>query len=67
MERADAEGGDRMRRAAVAIRTGVLALIGLWGLTGDLHAGRPLVTEDADPVAQGRVEVEAGLELETST
>jgi len=31
------------------------------------QAGRPLVTDDADPVEQGRVEVEAGVELETST
>jgi hypothetical protein len=31
------------------------------------YAGRPLVTDDADPVEQGRVEVEAGVELETST
>lgn len=31
------------------------------------HAGRPLVTDDADPVERGRVEVEAGIELETST
>jgi hypothetical protein len=37
------------------------------GFTVDLYAGRPLVTEDADPVARGRIEVEAGLELETST
>jgi hypothetical protein len=26
-----------------------------------------LVVDDADPVARGRVEVEAGVELETST
>jgi hypothetical protein len=31
------------------------------------YGGRPLVTDDADPVEQGRVEVEAGVELETST
>ena len=31
------------------------------------HAGRPLVTDDADPVEQGRVEVEFGIELETTT
>jgi hypothetical protein len=30
-------------------------------------AGRPLVTDDADPVERGRIEVEAGVELETST
>jgi Putative MetA-pathway of phenol degradation len=52
---------------AVAIRAGALALVGLFGLTVDIYAGRPLVTDDADPVEQGRVEVEAGLELETST
>jgi len=56
-----------MRMAAVAIKTGALAIVGLVGLSGDLYAGRLLVTEDADPVAQGRVEVEAGIELETST
>jgi hypothetical protein len=56
-----------MRRVAVAIRTGALALVGLLGLTVDTYAGRPLVTDDADPVEWGRVEVEAGLELETST
>jgi hypothetical protein len=56
-----------MRMAAVAIRTRALAIIGLLGLTGNLYAGRPLVTDDADPVARGRVEVELGLELETST
>jgi hypothetical protein len=52
---------------AVAIRTGVLAIVGLLELTVDIYAGRPLVTDDADPVERGRVEVEAGLELETST
>jgi hypothetical protein len=56
-----------MRSAAVAMRTGVLALVGFLGLTADLYAGRPLVTDDADPVERGRVEVEVGLELETST
>lgn len=56
-----------MRRAAVAMRTGGLALIGLVGLTINLYAGRPLVTDDADPVERGRVQVEAGLEIETST
>ena len=56
-----------MRTAAVAIRTGALAIVGLLGLTINLYAGRPLVTEDADPVAQGHVEVEAGIELGTST
>jgi hypothetical protein len=55
-----------MRRAAVAIRTGALVIVGLLGLTVDTYAGRPLVTDDADPVERGRVEVEAGLELETS-
>jgi hypothetical protein len=55
-----------MRRAAVAIWTGALAIVGLWGLTVDIYAGRPLVTDDADPVERGRVEVEAGIELETS-
>jgi hypothetical protein len=67
MDRADAEGGYRMRMAAVAIRTGALAIVGLLGLTVDIYAGRPLVTEDADPVEPGRVEVEAAIELETST
>jgi hypothetical protein len=52
---------------AVAIRTGALAIVGLLGLTLDLYAGRPLVTDDADPVERGRVEVEFGIELETST
>jgi Putative MetA-pathway of phenol degradation len=56
-----------MRIAAVAIWTGAFAIVGLLGLTVDLYAARPLVTDDADPVAQGRVEVEFGLELETST
>ena len=60
-------GGYRMRIAAVTIRTGALAIVGLLGLTVDLYAGRPLVTDDADPVARGRVEVEFGIELETST
>lgn len=57
----------RMRIAAVAIRTGALAIVGLWGLTVNSYAGRPLVTDDAFPVAPGRVEVEAGIELETTT
>jgi len=56
-----------MRRAPVVIRTGVLAIVGLLGLTVDLYAGRPLVTDDAYPVARGSVEVEFGLELETTT
>jgi hypothetical protein len=56
-----------MRIAAVRIWTGVLAVAGLLGLTVDIYAGRPLVTDDADPVERGRVEIEAGLELETST
>src|SRR5882724_12060782 len=67
MDRGRRRGGDRMRMAAVAIKTGALAIVGLVGFSGDLYAGRLLVTEDADPVAQGRVEVEAGIELETST
>src|SRR5215510_6969341 len=56
-----------MRQAAVVIRTGVLTLIGLVGLTVTSDAGRPLVTEDAYPVERGDVEVEAGIELETTT
>jgi hypothetical protein len=56
-----------MRTTHVAIRTGVLVIVGLWGLTVNSDAGRPLVTEDAYPVERGDVEVEAGLELETTT
>ena len=56
-----------MRQAAVVVRTGVLTLIGLVGLTVTSDAGRPLVTEDAYPVERGDVEVEAGIELETTT
>jgi hypothetical protein len=56
-----------MRIAAVTIRAAALAIVGLLGLTVDLYAGRPLVTDDAYPVEQGRVEVEFGIELETST
>ncbi len=52
---------------AVVIRTAVLAIVGLMGLTIDLYAGRPLATDDADPVERGRVEVEFGVELETTT
>ena len=52
---------------AVLIRTGVLAVVGLVGLTGGLYAGRPLVTDDAYPVERGSVEVEFGIELETTT
>ena len=44
-----------------------LTIIGLVGLTVGLYAGRPLVTDDAYPVEQGSVEVEAGIELETTT
>jgi hypothetical protein len=55
-----------MWRAAVVIRTGALVIVGVLGLTVDIYAGRPLVTDDADPVERGRVEVEAGIELETS-
>jgi Putative MetA-pathway of phenol degradation len=51
----------------VAIRTGVLTILGLVGLTVTGEAGRPLVTEDAYPVERGDVEAEAGLELETTT
>jgi len=51
----------------MAIRTGVLTIIGLVGLTVTSDAGRPLVTEDAYPVERGDVEVEAGIELETTT
>jgi hypothetical protein len=46
----------------VAIWAVALLVVALPG-----YAGRPLVTDDADPVARGRVEVEFGLELETST
>jgi hypothetical protein len=53
--------------AAVAIRTGALAMVGLVGLTINLYAGRPLVTDDAYPVELGSVEVEFGIELETTT
>jgi hypothetical protein len=56
-----------MRQAAVVVRTGVLTIIGLVGLTVTSDAGRPLVTEDAYPVERGDVEVEAGIELETTT
>ena len=56
-----------MRQAAVVVRTGKLTIIGLIGLTVGLYAGRPLVTDDAYPVEQGGVEVEAGIELETTT
>jgi Putative MetA-pathway of phenol degradation len=56
-----------MRQAAVVIWTGVLTIIGLVGLTVTSNAGRPLVTEDAYPVERGDVEVEAGIELETTT
>ena len=56
-----------MRRAAAVVRTGALTIIGLFGLTVDLYAGRPLVTDDAYPVELGRVEVQAGIELETTT
>jgi hypothetical protein len=51
----------------VAIRTGALAIVGLWGLTVNSYAGRPLVTDDAYPVERGSVEVEFGIELETTT
>jgi Putative MetA-pathway of phenol degradation len=51
----------------MASRTGALAIIGLVGLTDTSYAGRPLVTEDAYPVERGDVEVEAGIELETTT
>lgn len=51
----------------MTIWTGALAIVGLLGLTVDLYAGRPLVTDDAEPVERGRVEVEFGIELETST
>jgi hypothetical protein len=56
-----------MGTAGVAIWLGSLTTVAL--LVGALqaHAGRPLVTDDADPVERGRVEVEAGIELETST
>jgi hypothetical protein len=56
-----------MWMAHVAIWTGSLTTVAfLVGLL-QAHAGRPLVTDDADPVALGRIEVEAGVELETST
>jgi hypothetical protein len=56
-----------MRRAAAVTRTGALTIIGFVGLTVGLYAGRPLVTDDAYPVERGDVEVEAGIELETTT
>src|SRR5919108_28799 len=56
-----------MWTGAVAMRTGVLAIVGLLGLTVATYAGRPLVTDDAYPVEQGSVEVEFGIELETTT
>jgi len=55
-----------MWEAAVARQTGVLAISGLLGLTADTYAGRPLVTDDAYPIEPGRLQVEAGVELETS-
>jgi hypothetical protein len=51
---------------AVAIRSGALATVTLLMLVVPIHAGRPLVTDDAYPVELGRVQVEAGIELETS-
>jgi hypothetical protein len=56
-----------MWEAALVIRIGTLTIIGLLGLAVGLYAGRPLVTEDAYPVDRGDVEVEAGIELETTT
>jgi len=56
-----------MWTATVARWSGVLAIIGLLGLTVDIYAGRPLVTDDAYPVELGDVEVEFGIELETTT
>src|SRR5262245_30494417 len=60
-------GGHTMSKAAVARQTEALAIVGLVRLTLDFYAGRPLVTDDAYPVELGRVQVEAGIELETST
>jgi hypothetical protein len=51
----------------MASHTGALTIIGLVGLTVTSYAGRPLVTDDAYPVELGRVEVEAGIGLETTT
>jgi hypothetical protein len=51
----------------VIVQTAMLAIIGLVGSTVDTYAARPLVTEDAYPAEQGDVEVEAGIELETTT
>jgi Putative MetA-pathway of phenol degradation len=56
-----------MRTTHVAIRTGVLVIVGLWGLTVTSDARRPEVTEDAYPLERGDVQVEAGIELETTT
>jgi len=53
--------------ARMAVRTGSLMTVALLVGVLQVHAGRPLVTDDADPVERGRVEVEAGIELETST
>jgi Putative MetA-pathway of phenol degradation len=56
-----------MWMSGAAIRTGVFTTVALLIVTIQVEAGRPLVTDDADTVEPGRVEVEAGLELETST
>jgi ABC-type Zn uptake system ZnuABC Zn-binding protein ZnuA len=59
--------GKSMWMSAATIRTGIFTTVALLAVTVQVEAGRPLLTDDADPVEQGRVEVEAGLELETST
>jgi hypothetical protein len=55
-----------MRMTEVASWIGSLVTITLVVTTVHVHAGRPLITDDADPVEKGRVEAEFGLELETS-
>jgi hypothetical protein len=55
-----------MWTARVVIWMGSLATAALLIGVLQVHAGRPLVTDDADPVELGRVEVEFGIELETS-
>jgi hypothetical protein len=55
-----------MRTAEVASWTGFLVTVTIVVMNLQVHAGRPLVTDDAEPVERGRVEVEWGIELETS-
>jgi Putative MetA-pathway of phenol degradation len=62
----DGGGGRHMWTARVVIWMGSLATAALLIGVTQAHAGRPLVTDDAYPVELGRVEVEFGIELETS-